>query len=371
MLKKFFKSLVNLINFYKIDENKKEYVFYSESKFYREHFVDLIDNFIKLGQKNIIFVTSDKDDYDFFKDKLKCFYIENFFILSLFFKTLNCKFMIMTLTDLGNHLQKSKNCKNYVYFFHALASTHEIYTNTAFKNYDIILTNGEYQTKELKSAEDKLNFPKKKIVNTGYFFLDHINNKAQLENKEKFNILFAPSWNYNKNNLFDDHSTNIISKLLSNNFIVNLRPHPEHYKRSANTINQINKMFLNNNNFFIDQNKSNLRSLEKAEILITDNSSIVIEFVLIFRRPIIYVDYKEKMHNEDRSKIPITTIDEDFKKIFGNVININNLEQLPELCKNLISKNDISDDLVDTFTNKYLSNVGVSANFAANYLIKK
>ena len=44
MLKIFFESLINLIKFVKIDNNKKEFVFYSESKFYRDHFVDLILN---------------------------------------------------------------------------------------------------------------------------------------------------------------------------------------------------------------------------------------------------------------------------------------------------------------------------------------
>ena len=62
--------------------------------------------------------------------------------------------MIMTLTDLGSHLVRSKSCRYYVYFFHATASTHKIYTHTAFKNYDIILSNGEYQTKELIEAEE-------------------------------------------------------------------------------------------------------------------------------------------------------------------------------------------------------------------------
>ena len=45
----------------------------------------------------------------------------------------------MTLTGLGNPLPKSNSCNYYVYFFHALASTHQIYTKDAFKNYDIIL----------------------------------------------------------------------------------------------------------------------------------------------------------------------------------------------------------------------------------------
>ena len=371
MLKIFFESFINLIKFVNIDNNKKEFVFYSESKFYRDHFVDLILNLKKLGQNNIILITSDKDDIAFFKGILTCFYIKNYFILSIFFKILNCKFMIMTLTDIGNHFAKSKLCKYYVYFFHAIASTHKIYTHSAFKNYDIILSNGEYQTKELTLAEEKFNFPKKEIVNSGYFFLDNIKRKANLKSKKKRHILFAPSWNYNKSNLFDDYCIEIVSNLLSKNFTLTLRPHPEHYTRSKKTINKIKDLFLNNENFFLDKNFSNLKSLEKSEILITDNSSIVFEFILIFERPIIYIDYKDKVHNVSIDKISIKSIDDEFKENFGNILNISDLEKLPGLCENLLIKNNLSSDSINSFSKKYLSNLNNSASFASNYLINK
>lgn len=371
MLKIFFESLINLIKFVKIDNNKKEFVFYSESKFYRDHFVDLILNLKKLGQNNIILITSDKDDIAFFKGILTCFYIKNYFILSIFFKILNCKFMIMTLTDIGNHFAKSKLCKYYVYFFHAIASTHKIYTHSAFKNYDIILSNGEYQTKELTLAEQKFNFPKKEIVNSGYFFLDNIKRKANLKSKEKRHILFAPSWNYNKSNLFDDYCIEIVSSLLSENFTLTLRPHSEHYTRSKKTINKIKDLFINNENFFLDKSYSNLKSLEKSEILITDNSSIVFEFILIFERPIIYIDYKDKVHNVSIDKISIKSIDDELKENFGNILNISDLKKLPELCENLLIKNNLSSDSINSFSKKYLSNLNNSASFASNYLINK
>ena len=371
MLKIFFESLINLIKFVKIDNNKKEFVFYSESKFYRDHFVDLILNLKKLGQNNIILITSDKDDIAFFKGILTCFYIKNYFILSIFFKILNCKFMIMTLTDIGNHFAKSKLCKYYVYFFHAIASTHKIYTHSAFKNYDIILSNGEYQTKELTLAEQKFNFPKKEIVNSGYFFLDNIKRKANLKSKEKRHILFAPSWNYNKSNLFDDYCIEIVSSLLSENFTLTLRPHSEHYTRSKKTINKIKDLFLNNENFFLDKSYSNLKSLEKSEIIITDNSSIVFEFILIFERPIIYIDYKDKVHNVSIDKISIKSIDDELKENFGNILNISDLKKLPELCENLLIKNNLSSDSINSFSKKYLSNLNNSASFASSYLINK
>lgn len=367
----FLKSLFGLIKFLCLNNKKKEFVFYSESKFYRDHFIDLILNFKKLGQKNMVLITSDINDVYFYKEILTCFYIKNYFILSIFFKILNCKFMIMTLTDIGYHLAKSKKCSYYVYFFHAIASTHKNYTHTAFKNYDIILSNGQYQTKELTFAEKKFNFPKKEIVETGYFFLDNLRRKANLNIKKKRHILFAPSWNYNKYNLLDDYGISIISNLLSKNFELTFRPHSEHYSRSRKTINKIKNLFLSDKNFFLDDDFSNLNSLEKAEILITDSSSIVFEFVLVFERPIIYIDYKDKVHNKEMNKIPIKTIDQEFKESFGNILNVSKLEQLPTLCENLIIKNNFSSDSIKYFTKKHLSNLNNSALFASKYLINK
>ena len=93
--------------------------------------------------------------------------------------------------------------------------------------------------------------------------------------------------------------------------------------------------------------------------------------MLVFKRPIIYVDYKEKIHNIDNGKINILTIEEKFKSIFGNIINSNNLQNLPQLCEQLIIKNNISDQEVEAFAEEYLSNIGSSAHFAAQYLSKK
>ena len=371
MIKNFVESIIGLIKFNKIDKNKKEFVFYSESKFYRNYFIDLILNLKKFNQNNIVLVTSDRDDLDKFKDIVECIYIGNLYVLNYFFKVLDCKFMIMTLTDLGNHIKKSKLCKNYVYLFHALGSTHKIYTNSAFKNYDIILANGEYQSKELIFSEKTFDFPKKEIVNSGYMFLDNLKTRANLSLKENRHILLAPSWNYNNQNLFNDYIIKIISDLLLKNFKITLRPHPEHYKRSSKIIKKIENLFSKNLNFYLDSNFNNLISLQKSALIITDNSSIVFEYMFIFKRPIIYIDYKEKIHNTNFEKINLPTIEEEFKKNFGNIINYENLEKLPKLCEILLLKDDISNKMVEEFFQKYLSNIGKSAVFAAQYLVEK
>ena len=64
---------------------------------------------------NVIYVTSDLEDLDFIDDDLKPIFIGDNIFRTIFFTTLSCNVMIMTLTDLGNHhLKKSKNCKNYI-----------------------------------------------------------------------------------------------------------------------------------------------------------------------------------------------------------------------------------------------------------------
>ena len=370
-MKIFLISLLNLIKFILKKKKKKEFIFYSESGFYRDHFIDLILNLKKADQSNLILITSDEKELKYYKNHLLCLYIESFFCLSIFFKILNCKFMIMTLTDLGNHFQKSKNCKYYVYFFHALASTHKIYTNLAFKNYDIIFSNGEYQSKELRLAEKTFNFPKKKIINSGYFYLDNIKRKADVSIAKKRCILFAPSWNYDEKNLFDDYSLEIINLLILNNFKLILRPHPEHYKRSFKSIKKIKEHFKNNPNFSFDNEASNLNSLQKSVILITDNSSIVFEFMFVFQRPIIYLNYKDKLHNIDVNKMQIDTIESDFKKKFGNQIDILDLKKLPHLCEKLLREKNFSSESLQLFFEKYLSNIDNSASFASNYLVEK
>ena len=189
--------------------------------------------------------------------------------------------------------------------------------------------------------------------------------------KQKKQILFAPSWNYNKENLFDDYSIKIISMLLSEDFSVTLRPHPEHYNRSSESIDKIKDMFLSNKNFILDKNVSNLHSMEKAELLITDNSSIVFEFLFVFKRPIIYVDYTDKIHNVDRSKISIDTIEDHFKKEFGNIINVNDLKNLPFFCEKISVRNELNNSQIESFEKKYISNLETSASYAANYLVNK
>ena len=92
---------------------------------------------------------------------------------------------------------------------------------------------------------------------------------------------------------------------------------------------------------------------------------------MIFERPIIYLNYKDKIHNTNIDKLTIKTIEDEFRDNFGNVLNISNLKYLPNLCENLLIKNNLTSEKIKFFSKNYLSNLGNSSSFASKYLINK
>ena len=361
----FFDSFLSLIKFINTPKNKKKYVFFSESEFYKNHFQDLIENLLEIGEKDKFYICTNKNEYLFFKEKINTVYINNRFFLLVIFNSMSCKNFIMTVTGLGKVLNKSNKCDRYIYFFHALASSHKIYTKEAFKNFDVIFSNGKYQTEELEVAEKKFLFPKKKIINIGYFYLDYLRRNVNLKLKQNKCILFAPSWSYNKKNLFNDYAFEIAKILIENNYTLILRPHSEHFIRSAKIINKIKD--LKSSKFILDTNKSNIDSMQKSSILITDNSSIIGEYYLSFKRPILKIDYIDKIHNEDFKELNIETFDEMLIKKVGQSVSINKLNDLPDIInKSLLLKTD--DETLNQIILDNISNIGNSAKVAAKIL---
>lgn len=212
-----FKSLKGYLTYLKISKNNKEkkYVYiYSEGLNYRNYFIEIIKNLHK-KKIEVLYFTSDKKDLELIDENIKPIFIGSGLIRILFFTTLKCEFMLMTLTDLDNHeIKKSKNCKTYAYIFHSLVSAHKTYSKNAFNNYDIIFANGEYQKKELIKLEEINGSKRKKIYITGYSYLEFLK-KQKIEKKGvESNILFAPSWSKLSDNLLEKYGSYLINTIL-------------------------------------------------------------------------------------------------------------------------------------------------------------
>ena len=334
----FFYALLGFLSYLKLmrSNNNKKIFFFSESKNYRNYLLNLIQILEKENNLSVIYLTSDLNDLEKISNKVIPIYIGTSFFRVLIFTFIKCEMVIMTLTDLGNHeIKRSKNCKNYVYLFHSLVSTHKSYTHRAFENYDVILSNGEYQKRELEICEKLFNFKKKKIFNTGYLYFENLfeNKINHVSNIDEKKILIALSWNKNSKNLFDNYAENITKRLIDKKFNVILRTHPETLKRSNRTLKNIKKNFIKFDNFELNTDLANLRPLNDSSLLITDNGGMALEYFITQKKPVLYINYSDKIHNDFFEKIKLNALEDEFKKDIGTSIEIDQLDKLESFIK--------------------------------------
>ena len=353
-LKTNYKIFKNILLIRKI---KPKYIFFSENKNYQKFSYLLIETIIKKYPKEVYYVSSELDD-TFENSDVINFFIGKGFLLNIFFLLVRANNMFLTTTDLDNNaIKKTNNVDKYIYYFHGAVSTTKVYTATAFDNYDIILCNGDYQINEIRKRESIKKIKKKKLIKTGYFYFDYLTqriNKQIVPNE----ILIAPSWNYNQKNFINENIKEIIQSVLNQGYIVNFRPHPETFKRSITTINNIKQRF-SNESFFLDDKPENINSMENARCLITDNSGIAIEFVLLFKKPVLYFEDSDKIHNIDFSDYSeLVSMDKKVKEIFGYTFKKENIRDLDVLINKSISEFVNKETEINNFVDENFYNFG-------------
>lgn len=361
--KSFFFSLNSII---KLKNIRPKFVFFSENKSYQKYSKLIIDVLCENYPGEVYYFSIDKEDT--INDKrVKNIFIDNF-LIKFFFNNVNAENMFLTLTDLGNHfIKKTPRVSKYVYYFHSPISTTKSYTPKAFDNYDIILCNGHFQVKEIRTRENLKNLNKKILIPTGYFFLDFLAENINHEQNSE-DILIAPSWNYKLKNFINENFVELINILLNKNQKVIFRPHPEHYKRSKKILQKIKNKFLNKN-FKFDDSSENLKSMEKSKCLITDTSGIAIEYIMTLKRPVLYLDEFDKIHNSEfKDYADLNTIDFKIKENFGYLFKKEDFNEIDKIINDSIK--DIENKLpeLDTFINENFANFGQTKKYFKNIL---
>lgn len=345
-----------------ISKKNLRFVFFSESSAYQKYSLPIINVLSSEFPDQIYYFSLDIEDK--IKNKnIKNYYIHNNFLLKFFFNNIKADNMILTLTDLGNHfIKKTSSIKRYIYYFHSPVSTTKNYTSKAFDNYDVILCNGDFQINEIKLRENINNLNKKKLIPTGYFYFDVLQKKINLDFDPQ-KILIAPSWNYKQRYYINESFIELTEFLLKKNYQVIFRPHPEHFKRSKNILSDLNTKF-SNFNFIIDEHHSNIKSIQNSKCLITDSSGIAIEYLFFTKRPILYLNEHEKIHNSEFSDYDeISTIDQKIKDDFGYLFYKKDFDNIDTLIKKSFFELNKKKINLDKFIKKYYSNFTLSRNY--------
>ena len=350
-----YQILKNILN---LADKKIKIIFYSESKYYQKCSNSLIKFFAKKYPNQVYYVSSDLNDKIEDLD-IKNLFIGNGLLMNLFFSTIKAEFLFMTLTDLNNHsLKKSKKIDNYIYYFHSGGSTFQGYTASSFDNYDIILCNGKFHVDEIRFRENRKKIPNEKLILTGFFYFDDMIKRINF-NQNADEILIAPSWNYEYTNFINENFLKVIEELLKKNHKVTFRPHPEHNKRSKKILKIIDNKFNLYENFRFDNDSENIKSMEKAKCIITDISNISFEYMLMFNRPVLYLEGINKVHNKDYLEFEnFVSIENQFKNKFGLSFLEKDIGNIDLIVNDSIANFDSKIPQLNEFKNKYFYNFG-------------
>ena len=103
--------------------------------------------------------------------------------------------------------------------------------------------------------------------------------------------------------------------------------------------------------------------MEKAKCLITDASAIAIEYVLMFKRPVLYLDDIDKVHNNRFLEYEdLITMDQKIKDTFGFSFKKNQINEIDLILSKALSDFVNKDDEINNFLDNYFYNFGETKN---------
>lgn len=377
MINNFFKNIFyafsDLKKYISLNRKNKEIIFYAEKGSDYVYFEDIINNLTVNKNLPITYITSDPKDLILKKKKknLFKFYIGNIYMRQIFFQTLNTKIFVMTLPGLGDiRIRRSKFSVHYIYIPHTLVSTHMIFKEDAFDNFDTFFCPSNIHCKEIRKMEKIRNKNKKKLLNFGYPRLDNIieinkkKNNGSLKNERK--ILLAPSWG--KNGLFENGAEKIIKFLLEKKFIVTIRPHPETLKLNSDVINKLLLSFKNYNNFLYKPNISSLDDYFNNNIMISDWSGAAFEFAFGTLKPVLFLDRIKKINNKNYEKLRINPIEVKMRNNIGYIVKENDFNNINKKIELLLNTQNTWKKKIYKLRKETIFNLGTSGKVGSNYI---
>lgn len=292
-----------------------DYIIYSEGKQYWNVFKPVTDEFEKRCI-DITYLTSDKDDPVFSAGYIHVHpeYIGS--VQSSFTRLnfLQAKVVLMTTPGLNVYqIKRSRGVKHYAHIVH-MTSDATMYRLFGLDYFDSVILTGDYQAADIRQLEKNRGLPEKQLVTVGCTYLDVYRDKLRLEmgmegskNTVKilpFTVLVSPSWG--SSGLLSRYGKQLLDPLTKSNIHIIIRPHPQSLISEPNIIETLKKDYESYSNVEWDTNRDNIYSLSRADIMISDFSGIIFDYIFLCDKPVMYVKQQFDMRPYDADDLDHT-----------------------------------------------------------------
>ncbi|MDR2477369.1 MAG: CDP-glycerol glycerophosphotransferase family protein [Treponema sp.] len=267
------------------------YVIYNEGKQYCNVFKPVLDEF-EARDIDALYLTSAEDD-PLFAESYR--HIRTEFIgegnkAFARLNMLNAGVVLMTTPGLDVYqLKRSKGVGHYAHVLH-MPSDATMYRLFGLDYFDSVLLTGDYQANDIRELEHLRELPEKQLVSVGCTYLDEYSAKIKSippEEPHPFTVLVSPSWGPSA--LLSRFGERLLDPLVQTGRHIIVRPHPQSKKSEAPMLEALTAKYRNVQNLEWDYDRENIRSLARADIMISDFSGIIFDYVFLFDRPVMYV----------------------------------------------------------------------------------
>jgi len=323
-------------------DNTSKFIIYSEGSQYWNLFKPVIEEFEK-NKTEIRFLTSSSDDpvFDSSWEYIKPEFIGEGNKAYAYLNFISAEILLMTTPGLHVYqLKRTKRIKHYSHVLHA-ASDATLYRLFGLDYFDSILLTGDYQGNDIRFLEKQRELPEKQLVTVGCSYLDTYYEKIkQIPNEDdhKFTVLVSPSWG--PSGLLSLYGEKLLDPLSISGFQIIIRPHPQSIKSEKLMLDKLKARYININISW-DFERENIYSLKKADIMISDFSGIMFDYIFLMDKPVLYISQNFDMRLYDADDLNhelwqfktikeagIELYEDDFLKITDIINNAKDSEML-------------------------------------------
>lgn len=354
-----------------LSEKTLSIVIYSEGKQYWSVFHGILDEFEKRNIQ-VVYYTSSDDDPFFSQNytNIKGEYIgkgnKAFFKLA-FLKADVC---LMTTPHLDVlQLKRSKNVGHYAHILHSPSDSTR-YKLFGLDYFDSVFLNGNFQIEQIRELEQKRGLLPKELPIVGCSYLDDLQKRVNSLKTEKngYNILVAPTWG--ESSLLNKYGTKLLEKLLETGKNIIIRPHPQSLKVEKNVIEKLQNFYKNNEKIKWDFAPDNLETLAVSDIMISDFSGVIFDYVFLFNRQFIFINenINREIYDFSTSDKPLFALNK--IKDLGIELKEDNFDKINEIIQNVQFDGNFSQK-AEELKNLIWQEQGKSAENIVDFLVKK
>ena len=273
----------------------------------------------------------------------------------------------------GYPIPRSNGIRKLVHVFHAFVDM-TYYHKGSLDHYDAVMLVGEFEIPLIRKLEKIRNLPEKELYPAGLPYMDDlIKNKRSSGGQRRFDkesdvtVLLAPSWG--EKGYLGVYGTDFIEKLAQKGFNLILRPHPQSQKVEKEMLRAAEETLKKYNNIIWDYRLDGTESFEVSDILVSDASSIRMDFSFVYQRPFITIPIEKETLTDFEMADLGYSYNEEAAAILGYTIREEEIYDLDKIIMKVLREK--TNETILEFREKNVYNIGTSGEVIADYLIRK